>query len=334
MFEKWFKEDYVRFKSIFAGKKVLVTGASGLIGRQVVNVLNFLGAKVYGVSLDQVEIDNASLIYGDLRDFEFCKFITTDIDFVFHLAGIKGSAEVTLTKPASFFVPMLMFNTNVLEASRVNQVSHTVYCSSIGAYESSDVFIEDDNITKGPPMDHYPGWAKRMAELQIETYKIQYSLNNFTTVRPCSVFGPWDNFDPDTAMVIPSLLAKIHRGDNPVVIWGDGSAIRDFAYSKDISVGIVKSILYTDKGYLNLASGQGMSIRELVQNISKILNFNYVFDDSKPSGYPKRVMSIEKAKKAIGYQYLTPFSEAITETWEYLKSRPTDHLKKYNAFKG
>lgn len=123
----------------FVGENVLVTGGTGLIGRQVVDILCDAGAKVKIVSLDKITVTNkAEHVYGDLTSFEFCKEVTRDMDFVFHLAGIKGSIVVTETKPASHFVPALMFNTNVLEACRLNKVKKIVFTSSIGAYASAE----------------------------------------------------------------------------------------------------------------------------------------------------------------------------------------------------
>ena len=108
----------------FHGKNVLITGGTGLIGREVTRILIESGANVKIVSLDKIQINEAAEhVYGDLTDFSFCLEHTKDIDYVFHLAGIKGSIEVTKAKPASFFVPLLMFNTNVLEAARRNKVT-------------------------------------------------------------------------------------------------------------------------------------------------------------------------------------------------------------------
>ena len=120
----------------------------------------------------------------NLTDFNFCKEQTKDMDCVFHVAGIKGSDKLTVEKPASFFVPLLMFNTNVLEASRLNKVPKLVYTSSIGAYSSNEVFVETEEEDQGPPMDMFPGWAKRMDELQVKAYQIQYGLETFR--RPCN----------------------------------------------------------------------------------------------------------------------------------------------------
>ena len=183
-------------KEYFDGKRCIVTGGTGLIGREVVRLLAECGAKVKVISLDHLEPDQrVEYVTGDLTDLNFCMREFRDADAVFHIAGIKGSIQVTIEKPASFFVPLLMFNTNVLEASRRNGIDRLVYTSSIGAYESAEVFIETDYTDTGPPMDMYPGWAKRMAELQIKAYQQEYGLKRYSIVRPCNVYGPGDNFD-------------------------------------------------------------------------------------------------------------------------------------------
>ena len=176
-------------------------------------------------------------MHGDLTDFNFCKEITKDIDFAFHVSGIKGSIKVTIEKPSSFLVPLIMMNTNFLEACRINNVKRLVYTSSIGAYSSKEIFKEEESNFNEPPMDMFPGWAKRLAELQILSYKKQYKLNNYLVVRPCNVYGPGDNFDPNNAKVIPSLIYRIFKKENQLKICGDGSAIRDFAYSEDVAEG-------------------------------------------------------------------------------------------------
>lgn len=318
----------------FSGKRVLITGGTGLIGRQVVDILGRAGARVKIVSLDKIKVDDkAEHIFGDLTNFEFCNDITAGADFVFHLAGIKGSIEVTRTKPASFFVPLLMMNTNMLEACRINQVRKVVYTSSVGAYASAEVFKETENL-EGPPMDMFPGWAKRMAELQVQAYKIQYNLDNFSIVRPCNVYGPGDNFDPDNAMVIPSLMYRIYHKENPVIVWGDGSAIRDFAYSRDVAEGVILALYYgTNSSFVNLGSGQGCSIKELVETLNSFIDFNYEFDTTKPSGFPRRVMDISLARKLIHYNPTTSLKDGLKETWDWFVKNRDEHMNKANYFK-
>jgi len=319
----------------FAKKNLLVTGGTGLIGRQVVDILCNAEANVKIVSLDKIKVnDKAEHVLGDLTDFEFCKEITSDMDFVFHLAGIKGSADVSKNKLASHFVPTVMMNTNVLEACRVNKISKVVYTSSIGAYASTDIFRESDYRLETLPMD-FAGWAKRMAELQVHAYKVQYGLDSFSVVRPCNVYGPGDNFDPNNAMVIPSLMYRIYQKEDPVVVWGDGSAIRDFAYSRDVAEGVILALYYgTNSGFVNLGGGKGHSIKELVETLKSFLDFNYEFDTSKPSGFPKRVMDISLARELIHYNPTTTLPDGLKETWAWFVENQDEYIYKKNYFIG
>jgi GDP-L-fucose synthase len=321
------------YRDFFAGKKVLITGGTGLIGREVSRILADAGARVRAVSLDRVFIDDRiENIYGDLTNFDFCLNQTKNMDFVFHLAGVKGSIEVTKSKPATFFVPLLMFNTNVLEASRQNHVKKLVYTSSIGAYPSAEIFLETDSQI-GAPQDEFPGWAKRMAELQIEAYRQQYGID-WAVVRPCNVYGPGDNFDPNNAMVIPSLMMRILQGEKPLKVWGDGSAIRDFAFSRDVAIGTIQAIMNGTRGqFVNLGSGTGYSIKELVETLNEFIDFEYEFDATKPAGFPRRVMDISRAREWIGYAPSTSLRQGLEETWNWFLNNKEEYLQKLNYFK-
>lgn len=319
----------------FSGKNCLVTGGTGMIGRQVVQLLADAGANIKIASLDNIKVDvRAEHVYGDLSDFQFCKDICADMDFVFHIAGIKGSIQVTKAKPASFFVPLLQMNTNMLEAARLCKAQKVVYTSSIGAYPSAEVFHENDSNNNQPPMDEFPGWAKRMAEMQVQAYRIQYGLNNFSIVRPCNVYGPGDNFDPENAMVVPSLMFRIANGENPLVVWGDGTAIRDFAFSRDVAEGVILACWYgtEDLQFLNLGSGIEVTIRELVVTLADLLNIKYEFDASKPSGFRKRVMDISLSRKVINYNPTTSLLDGLKETWDWFLVHRDEYLKRQNYF--
>ena len=219
-----------------------------------------------------------------------------------------------------------------MEAARRNKVRKLVYTSSIGAYSSAEVFIETEN-KDGAPMDLYPGWAKRMAEFQIQTYQKQYGMDNFSVVRPCNVYGPGDNFDPENAMVIPTLMMRIHRKENPVVVWGDGSAIRDFAFSRDVAEGTILGLHHGTRGdFVNLGSGEGITIKNLVEILHQFLDFNYEFDTSKPPGFPRRTMDITRAKEWIDYQPSTSLLDGLKETWEWFQNNQDEYLSKQNYF--
>ena len=320
----------------FKGRRALVTGGTGLIGRQVVDILCSAGARVTVVSLDKIVVDRrARHVYGDLTDLKFCRAVMRGQDFVCHLAGIKGSMDMAKKKLASHFVPTMMMNTNVLEACRLAGVAKVVYTSSIGAYQDTDIFKESEYRLDRLPMD-FAGWAKRMAELQIEAYRTQYGMTatRFAIVRPSNVYGPGDNFDPENAMVIPSLMCRIFRKEDPLVVWGDGSAIRDFVYSRDVAEGVLLALHFGTQGsFVNMGSGRGVSIRELVETLKNFLGFNYVFDASKPAGFPKRVMDITRAREWIHYDPSTSLADGLKATWAWFIKNQDEFKKKKNYFK-
>ena len=221
--------------NFFKGKKVLVTGGTGLIGRPLVEKLVHLEADVTVVSLDKpTNVDKSvEFINLDLRNFENCLTICKGKEIVFNLIGVKGSPKMTIENPASFFVPTITFSINMMEAARQCGVERYLFTSSIGVYEPADIFNEDDVWSTFPsPNDRFAGWAKRMGELQAQAYDIQYNWDKISIVRPANVYGPYDNFDPENAMVIPSLINRASSGERPLTVWGDGSPIRDFIYSE------------------------------------------------------------------------------------------------------
>lgn len=324
--------------NFYKGKKVLVTGGTGLIGRPLVEMLIDRGAKVYVVSLD----DPSRAPYGckfvraDLREFSNCMSVCEDMDIVFHLAGIKGSPAMTAKQPASFFVPTISFNTNVMEAARKQKVSRFLYTSTIGVYAPDEVFYEEDVWKTFPSEnDRFAGWAKRMGELQAESYRIEYGWSKISIVRPANVYGPYDNFDPDTAMVIPSLIKRALDGKNPLVVWGDGSPIRDFIYSKDVALGMMLAV---EKGVnvpVNLGSGTGVTIKEIAEVIAKNIPggpIKIVWNKDKPKGDAKRLMDMTRAKELLGFESQYSLEQGIKETIEWYKKNKDNVGKRYNVF--
>ena len=173
-----------------------------------------------------------------------------------------------------------------------------------------------------------------MAELQITAYKEQYSLD-WAVVRPCNVYGPGDNFDPHNAMVLPSLMMRIDRGEDPLLVRGDGSAVRDFAFSRDVAEGIILALHYGTRGdFVNIGSGKGVTIKELVKTLHKFLDFNYEFDTTKSSGFPKRVMDMRRAKDWIGFETKTSLEEGLKETRDWFLTYKDEFRLRKNYFVG
>lgn len=321
---------------MYKGKKVLVTGGTGLIGIPLVELLLQAGANVRVASLDDESRcpKGAEFIRGNLIHWDFCQKIVKDMDYVFHLAGVKGSPAMTSKKPASFFVPIISFNTNMMEAARQAGVKRYLYTSTIGVYSPAEVFYEDDVWKTFPSEnDKFAGWAKRMGELQAEAYKIECGWDNIAIVRPANVYGPYDNFDPNTAMVIPSLIKRALDGENPLIVWGDGSPIRDFIHARDVARGMLLALENITGQPINLGSGVGVTIREIVEIIVNNMEIKpeVVWDVSKPSGDKKRVMDISRAK-TIGFQPMISIEEGIKEVMDWYRENRDIVNKRYNVF--
>ncbi len=325
------------FLNNFSGKNALVTGGTGLIGRQVVDLLVEAGACVKVVSLDRVKVhDRVEHRVGDLTEYSFCKEICRDMDLVFHIAGIGASVKSAKTKIASHLIPMLQMNTNMLEAARLAGAQKVLFTSSVGAYADADVFREMDYQLESTPMD-FAGWAKRMAEAQIYAYRVEHGLTNFTVVRPPNVYGPGDNFHPDHALVVPSLLYRLYHGENPLVVWGDGTCERDFVYSRDVAEGILlaawKGVPHPP-GFYNIGSGRVHTIRELVETLNRFIDFEYEFDASKPTGVKRRLLDISLAQEHLGYEPSTSLEQGLRMTWEWFNQHPQEYTHKQCYFEG
>ncbi len=322
--------------SFYKNKNILVTGGTGLIGRPLIKKLNDFGANVTVVSLDYPsDIDESiNFINSDLRIFNNCLDVCKNKEIVFNLIGVKGSPKMTIENPASFFVPTLTFSVNMMEAARQCNVERYLYTSSIGVYEPKDIFNEDDVWSSFPSdNDRFAGWAKRMGELQAQAYEIQYNWDKISIVRPANVYGPYDNFDPENAMVIPSLIHRAMSGERPLKVWGDGSPIRDFIHSEDVAEGMIKVI---EQGYnkpINLGSGSGVSIKEVATAITENIpgECEIVWDKSKPSGDKKRIMNTSRAE-SIGIKPSISLSDGIKRTIEWYQKNGDESFQRYNAF--
>ena len=321
----------------YKNKRILVTGGTGLIGRPLVEMLVARGAEVKVVSLDDSSRAPAgcAFVKADLREFSSCMNVCAGQDIVFQLAGVKGSPAMTIKRPASFFVPTMQFSINMMEAARRNNVERYLFASSVGVYSPAEVFFEDDVWKTFPsPNDRFAGWAKRMGELQAEAYKIEYKWDKITIVRPANVYGPFDNFDPANAMVIPSLIRRIIDGESPLTVWGDGSPIRDFIHARDVARGMMLLVEQGVNEPVNLGSGTGVSIKKLAEIVAEHApggKVDIVWDIDKPAGDAKRLMDITRAS-SYGFNCQVGIEEGIKETIEWYLNNCNDADKRYIAF--
>jgi len=288
---------------MFENKNVLVTGGNGMIGRQLVELL-------YDTTSANITV--ADLPNVDLRDRKDCKAVCEGQDIVFHLAGIKGSPIRCMESPASFSVPMIQFNANMVEAAYNAGVEWFLYTSSIGVYHPAEVFVEDDVWKTFPSEnDWYAGWAKRIGEMNVEAYMKQYDWNKCSIVRPANVYGPNDNFE-EWSMVVPSLIKKAHEND-VLEVWGDGSPIRDLIYSEDVARGMLHMVENEVIKPVNLGSGMGVTIKEIAEVIAKYFDKEIVWDTTKPMGDMKRLMSMKRAE-SYGFKPKVDLKSGLEKT--------------------
>ena len=326
--------------NIFKNQKILITGGTGMVGIALTKLLLDLEANITVVTLDDFNPfdERVECIKKDLRHYQNCLEVCKNKDYIFHLAGIKGSPQVALKQPASFFVPTVLFNTSLLQAAYESKPKHILYTSSVGVYSPAEIFYEDDVWKTFPSEnDRYAGWAKRMGELQMEAYRVEDSFKNYSIIRPANIYGPYDNFDRKNSMVVPSLIRRALETENILEVWGDGSAIRDFVFCEDVARGMLHAVTNKISLPMNIGSGTGISIKELVEvivkNLPKDNKVKIKWDTSKPSGDKIRVMSMERAKNS-GFECKTNLEEGIKKTihWYLNKKQNLDELK-YNSFK-
>jgi GDP-L-fucose synthase len=320
---------------MFKDQKVLVTGGGGMIGRSLVKLLLDRGAKITIADLTKPTDlpEGVEHVQVDLRFFDNCLDICKGKDYVFHLAGVKGSPKMCAEQPVDFMVPMLQFNTNMMQAAFDANVKWYLYTSSVGVYAPAEVFVEDTVWNTMPsPNDRFAGWAKRMGELQAEAYGIQYGRKNISIVRPANVYGAYDNFNPANAMVVPSLIRKAQEND-VLEVWGDGSQIRDFIHADDVALGMIYAVEKQITEPINLGSGKGYSIKEVVDMVvkhsGKQLEVKWLTD--KPAGDKIRLFDMARAK-SYGFDISVSLEEGIKNTTDWFLNNKEILDKRYNAF--
>ena len=320
----------------FKGMKVLVAGGTGMIGIPLVKLLVEQGAQVRIASLDENSRSHpsAEFIRLDLTQIENCRQVCHGMDFVFNLLGVKASPAITVTKPASFLYPTVMMEMNMLEASRLEGVAGYLLTSSIGVYSPAEIFYEDDVWKTFPSHnDWFSGWSKRIGELQVEAYKTEYNWDGIAIVRPANVYGPFDNFDSQNAMVIPSLIKRALSGENPLKVWGDGTPVRDFIHANDVARGILLVAQKMPESPINLGSGKGVSIRDLANIIVSCLEkkSEIVWEQSKPGGDSIRLMDVSHARE-LGFEQKISLEQGIRDVLEWYSVNCSITHKRYDVY--
>ena len=304
-------------------RRVMVTGGAGFLGSHLVAKLKQRGCQDIFVprsrDYDLVSAEGIARAYDDSRP-----------DLVIHLAAVVGGIGANMAQPGRFFYDNLMMGAQLMEQARLRGVAKFVALGTICAYPKfTPVPFHEDDLWNGYPEEtNAPyGLAKKMLLVQSQAYRQQYGFNSIFLL-PVNLYGPGDNFNPDTSHVIPALIKKcfdaMEAGRKFIEVWGTGKATREFLYVEDAAEGIILAAERYDKSDpVNLGCDFEISIKELVELIVELTGFSgeIRWDPSKPDGQPRRRLSVERAKKEFGFTAKVGFEQGLKETIEWYRGR-------------
>ena len=302
---------------------ILITGGAGFLGSFVVKKL-----KSVGFADDKIIIPRSKTI--DLREWQNCLSIVKGVDVVIHLAAKVGGIGYNMNNPGSLFYDNAIMGIQLMEAARRANVKKFVSVGTVCAYPKfTAVPFKEENLWDGYPEEtNAPyGLAKKMMLVQSQAYRQQYGFNSIFLL-PVNLYGPGDNFDPESSHVIPALIKKIYDAkkskSDHIVVWGTGRATRDFIYVEDAAEAIYLAAEYYDKSDpVNIGSGMEISIMELANTIKELMEYDgdVLWDSSKPDGQPRRSLDVQRAETSFGFHAKTNFKDGLKKTIEWYQSQ-------------
>lgn len=311
-----------------ANAKVLVTGAHGFLGRHVVQQLLRRGvqpAKLLTPSSSEL----------DLRYPVDCQSAVEGIDLVLHLAARVGGIGLNREKPAELFYDNLLMGVHLIHQAYEAGVTKFVCVGTICAYPKfTPVPFQETDLWNGYPEEtNAPyGIAKKALLVQLQAYRSQYGFRGIYLL-PVNLYGPWDNFDPQSSHVIPALIHKISQaqaaGEKQLAVWGDGSPTREFLYVEDAAEGIVRAAQHYDGAEpVNLGTGREVSIRALVEKLCELMDFKgeLVWQTDQPNGQPRRCLDTSRARDEFGFVAGTDLETGLRQTIEWYRDRHVTSL--------
>lgn len=318
-------------QKFFEGKKVLVAGGTGFIGREFVDQLLHAGAKVRVTRHTRPGswgADSVEYVDGDLFDASFCQSACRGIDVVIHAAGAVSAAGVTVgANPMSPITTNLILTSRLLQAAWEESVNQVLVFSSSTGYPVAEHAVREEEFWKGPPHPSYfgYGWMRRYFE-RLAEFVHHRSDTKLTIVRPMATYGRHDDFAPQTSHVIPALIKRAVAGEDPFVVWGRGDIVRDFLHVSDLIRGSLLAVCHLPTcDPVNIGSGSPITISQIVDTVLDAVghtNVAVTYDESKPVTIPYRLANTSKAVKELGFQPQVSFSEGIKDTVEwYLENR-------------
>lgn len=314
---------------MFEDRRVLVTGGAGFVGSNLVRRLVDLGAKVRA-TVHTVKpiapVESVDYRPVDLLRAEDCAKACEDMEYVFLCAAVTSGAAVMEKTPLLHLTPNLIMNARMLEAAYGAGVKKVLFISSNTVYPVTDYPVKETDCTNQFYEKYFiVAWMKRFSEIICEMYatKIKKPMQA-VVVRPANIYGPFDKFDWETSHVLPALIRRVVERHDPIEVWGDGKDIKDFIYVDDLVEGLLLAMEKIN-GFdpINLASGQQYCLRDLLGMMLKLDGYakaKIVYDTSKPTMIPKRLIDPSKALQVLGFEAKTPMQEGLRKTIAWYRS--------------
>lgn len=306
-----------------AGKKILITGGNGFIGSRVTHYLKQSGVKnIYTPGSKECNLLNQHDIQKLFQNYK--------PDIVIHLAAKVGGIEAIRSAPGTYYYENLIMGAYLLEQCRLNKINKIVVIGTNCSYpEKAEVPFKEGSFLDGYPQSvNAPyGIAKRALYQQCLSYHKQYGLE-FAYLIPTNTYGIGDHFDESTGHVIPSMIKKflsaVNNREKAVVLWGTGNSTREFMYIDDTAKAIIKAAdIYNDTSPLNIGTGCEISIKELAGKIAGITGYKgeIIWDTSKPDGYKRKCLDIEKMKKVLSFECTVTIDDGLNRTISWVKNQ-------------
>jgi len=301
-------------------KRITITGGKGFLGSHLVHELR----KERGCK----NVHVADLPEYDLRILENIKkmYQEQNPDIVFHLAAVVGGIGANRESPGRFFYDNAIMGMQIMHEAYLRKIEKFVALGTICAYPKfTPVPFKEENLWNGYPEEtNAPyGLAKKMLLVQAQAYRQQYGFNCIYLL-PVNLYGPGDNFDPETSHVIPALIKKCidakEAGHEYVEVWGTGEASREFLYVEDAAEAIILAAeKYNKPDPVNIGAGFEIKIKDLVELIAKLIGYRgrFVWDSSRPDGQPRRMIDTSKAKREIGFKAKWSLEEGLEKTIDW-----------------
>jgi GDP-L-fucose synthase len=303
-------------KGFWNGKTVLITGAHGFVGRNLVSYMSSLDCELLTPTRKELDLT----CQKQTSDF----FSSKSIDVVIHLAGLVGGIAVNNSRLGDFFYQNAIVGINTLHYSYVSGVQKFVGLAAGCGYPDVTIPFKESDFLSGFPDSNSYGYsmAKKNLVIQSWAYRDQYGFDS-TMLIPANLYGPHDNFDLETSHVVPALVRKFIEAEDEVVVWGSGKASREFIYVEDVCKSIVECCEIKDlRGPYNLGTGVETTIKELIEALSIVTGFEgkVVWDSSRPDGQQRRYYDMSEFKNNIGEVPSTPLLEGVQKTVDWYKS--------------